>query len=183
MREPRVFRYGLTPAPVLLYLLRRYAVRTVLTRISTFRDLRTAPKMVARLFMLGLPADDSMRCRLLLGFFVLRASVSKPTVALTRSRRIRRAVSGSPLRNSVAASSSMALAKAGSRCTRSTTVCLKSRLSAISSPSAFAALRIGLCAFAGFVVGEQFRPARPDDRTRPDTDSIRPGAGILRSGS
>ena len=49
--------------------------------------------------MLGLPADDNMRCRLLLGLAVKVASCSKPIVALIRSRRIRRAVSGSPLRN------------------------------------------------------------------------------------
>src|SRR6266851_10294140 len=88
--------------------------------------------MAARLSMLGLPFLDSIRCRLLLGFAVSAAKASNPTVAFTRSRRIRRAISGSPLRNNVAASSSSALAKAGSRRTRSTTVCLKSRVSAMS---------------------------------------------------
>src|SRR3546814_2340472 len=44
------------------------------------------------------------------------------------------AVCGSPLRNSVAASSSSALAKAGSRPARSLTVSLKSRVIVMSSP-------------------------------------------------
>ena len=72
--------------------------------------------------MLRLPVGDNMRCRLLLGLAVNVASYSKPTVALIRSRRITRAISGSPLRNRVAASSSSACANAGSLSTRSTTV-------------------------------------------------------------
>src|SRR5450830_755534 len=60
------------------------------------------------------------------------AKDSKPTVAFTKSRRINLAVSGSPSKNSVTASSSIACAKAGSFCTRATTVSLKSRVSAIS---------------------------------------------------
>src|SRR6266851_4887850 len=91
--------------------------------------------------MLGLPFSESMRCRLLAGIAVAAASPSNPTVAFTRSRRMRRAVRGSPLRNSVAASSSIALAKAGSRCTRSTTLCLKSRVSAMPITSCFVVLR------------------------------------------
>ena len=55
--------------------------------------------------MLGLPFGDSILWRLLLGVAVTLANLSKPRVAFTRSRRMRRAVSGSPLRNSVAASS------------------------------------------------------------------------------
>ncbi len=78
----------------------------------TFRRWRIAWKMAARLSMLGLPADDNMRCRLLLGLAVKVDSCSKPIVALIRSRRIRRAVSGSPLRNKVAASSSSACVRA-----------------------------------------------------------------------
>ncbi len=64
-------------------------------------------------------------------------SFSKPMVAFTRSRRMSRAVSGSPLRNRVAASSRSALANWGSRSTRSTTVCLKLRVSAIYLPVPF----------------------------------------------
>ena len=77
------------------------------------------------------PVAGSMRCRLFAGLSVIPARASKPTVALTRSRRSSRAASGSPLRNSVAASSKSARANFGSRRTRSTTVCLKSRLSAM----------------------------------------------------
>ncbi|MFB9075783.1 hypothetical protein ACFFX0_33385 [Citricoccus parietis] len=72
----------------------------------------------------------------MLGLLVSTASVSKPTEAFTRSRKMRRAVWGSPLRNSVAASSSMALAKAGSRAARSFTVSLKSQVSSMSSSPA-----------------------------------------------
>ena len=61
--------------------------------------------------MLGFPCLESIRCRLLAGLAILSANPSKPIVALTRSRRISRASCGSPLRNSVAASSSSALAK------------------------------------------------------------------------
>src|SRR5450759_3943347 len=83
------------------------------------------------LSMLGFPLGESIRCRLLLGVSVTSASCSNPMVALTRSRRMRRAVSGPPLRNSVAASSRSALANCGSRATRSMTVCLILRVSAI----------------------------------------------------
>src|SRR5690606_29513277 len=110
-----------------------HAAATACTSISTFNASRRTSKMVARLSMLGLPLADSMRCRLLAGFSVSVASCSKPTVAFTRSRSIMRAVSGSPFRNSVAASSSIARAKAGSRSTRAATVCLKSRVSAMGS--------------------------------------------------
>src|SRR5437016_13736144 len=112
--------------------------------------------------MLGLPFSDNIRCRLLLGLSISAASCSNPMVALTRSRSRSRAVCGSPLRNRVAASSSNARANAGSRCTRATTVCLKSRVRAISLTFAparlvghVAAERLGeqavetqLCAFA-----------------------------------
>ena len=54
----------------------------------TFRRSRSAWKMAARLPMLGLPAGESMRCRLLLGLAVSVARCSKPMVALTRSRRL-----------------------------------------------------------------------------------------------
>ena len=86
-----------------------------------------APKIPARLSMVGFPEADSMRCRLLLGVPVFAANVSKPTVALTRSRRMLRVTSGSSLRNSVAASSNIALANAGSRPARSAMKRLKSR--------------------------------------------------------
>src|SRR5436305_1955678 len=91
--------------------------------------------MIARLSILGLPFSDSIRWRLLLGRLVSAANASNPTDAFTRSRRISRAVSGSPLRNSVAASSRSALAKAGSRVARSFTVSLKSRVSIVVSLS------------------------------------------------
>ena len=106
-----------------------------MTRTSkvTFSQSLMAEKIAAKLSMLGLPFGDSMRCKLLLGLWVSSARCSNPTVALTRSRRMRRAASGSPLRNSVAASSSSALANAGSRLTRSTTVCLKSRVRVMGS--------------------------------------------------
>jgi hypothetical protein len=42
--------------------------------------------------------DDNIRCKLLLGLAVSVASCSKPMVAFTKSRKISRAVSGSPLR-------------------------------------------------------------------------------------
>ena len=106
-----------------------YAASTTRTSKLTFSEPLTAAKIAARLSMLGLPFEDSIRCRLLLGLCVSSARCSKPTVALTRSRKIRRAASGSPLRNSVAASSSSAFAKSGSRATRAATVCLKSRVS------------------------------------------------------
>ena len=83
------------------------------------------------LLMVGLPDLDSTRCRLLLGLSISRASASNPTVALTKSRRINLAESGSPLMNSVIASSRSACAKAGSFCTRAATVSLKSRVSAM----------------------------------------------------
>ena len=47
--------------------------------------------------MLGLPVGDSILCKLLLGLAVTVASCSNPIVAFTRSRNIKRAVSGSPL--------------------------------------------------------------------------------------
>ncbi len=113
------------------------AISTVCTLISTRSFRRTAPKIAAKLSMFGFPRGESIRCRLLLGLAVAAASASKPTVAFTRSRRMRRAISGSPLRKSVAASSSSALANAGSRWTRSTTVCLKSLVNATVITSFF----------------------------------------------
>jgi hypothetical protein len=77
-----------------------------------------AKKIAAKLSMLGLPVGDNMRCKLLLGLRVSVASCSKPMVAFTRSRKIRRAVSGSPFKNKVAASSSNACANDASACTR-----------------------------------------------------------------
>src|SRR5574340_433049 len=68
---------------------------------------------------------------LLLGLCTSSANFSNPTVALTRSRKISLEVSGSPLRNSMTASSSSARANSGSRSTRATMVFLKSRVSAI----------------------------------------------------
>src|SRR5882757_1165184 len=62
--------------------------RTVCTLSPTLRRLPIAPKMAARLSMLGLPLGESMRCRLLLGVAVIFANCSKPSVAFTRSRRI-----------------------------------------------------------------------------------------------
>jgi hypothetical protein len=64
-----------------------------------------APKMTARLSMLGLPVADNIRWRLFGGLPVVAANRSNPTVAFTSSRRVRRAVSGSPLRKRLAASS------------------------------------------------------------------------------
>src|ERR1700690_768594 len=93
----------------------------------------SAAKIAARLVMVGFPAGESMRCTLFEGFSTDCASCSKPIVAFTRSRRMSLAVSGSPFRNSVAASSSRALAKSGSCLTRATTVALKSRVNAIAS--------------------------------------------------
>src|SRR5713226_1012935 len=89
--------------------------------------------MAARLSMLGFPFWESMRCRLFAGLAVSRARPSNPNVALTRSRSRSLAVCASPFRNSVAASSSNALANSGSRCTRSMTVRLESRVIAITS--------------------------------------------------
>src|SRR5450759_4983496 len=103
--------------------------------------------------MLGFPLGDSMRCKLLLGFSVILASCSNPMVALTRSLRMSRAVSGSPLRNSVAASSRSALANWGSRSTRSITVCLKLRVNTICSPFCFLRRRQDFLPF--FVFGVQ----------------------------
>ena len=114
-----------------------HAAFTACARIFTPRRLRTTPKIAARLSMLGLPRSDSIRWRLLLGVLVSTASASNPTEAFTRSRKIRRAACGSPFKNSVAASSSSALAKAGSRATRALTVSLKSRVSATLLPLAF----------------------------------------------
>src|SRR5260370_39443677 len=85
------------------------------------------------------------------------ASRSKPKVAFTRSRRMRRAGSGSPLKNRVAASSRSALANAGSRSTRATTVFLKLRVSAMSIPFAFFRLiGRGLRGLAGLVFRVQY---------------------------
>lgn len=64
--------------------------------------------------MVGFPFADGIRCKLLLGLDVIAASFSKPIVPLTKSRRIRRAVAGSPLRNSEIASSRSAIANSGS---------------------------------------------------------------------
>jgi hypothetical protein len=69
-----------------------------------------------------------------LGLAVSVASCSKPMVAFTKSRKISRAVSGSPLRNSVAASSSSACANEASLCTRWMTVSLKFLVNAILLP-------------------------------------------------
>lgn len=74
----------------------------------------------------GVAADGQHAMQTLLGRAAAAASPSKPAVALTGSPRIKRAVAGSPLRNSEAASSSSGRTKAGSRCTRSTTVNLAS---------------------------------------------------------
>ena len=76
---------------------------TSITRRSklNFIEFLTAPKMTAKLSMLGLPLGDSIRCKLFLGLCVSSANLSKPTVAFTKSLRISRAVSGSPLRKSV----------------------------------------------------------------------------------
>jgi hypothetical protein len=128
------------------------AALTVCARMSTPRRLRTTPKMAARLSMLGLPRSDSIRCRLLLGVFVSAARASNPTDAFIRSRSTKRAACGSPLRNSVAASSSRALAKAGSRASRALTVSLKSRVSAILLPFI---LRLAFRRLPGLVLGEQ----------------------------
>jgi hypothetical protein len=65
---------------------------------------------------------ETIRCKLLLGLSVIVASCSNPILALTRSRRLNRAVPGSPFRNSVAASFSNACAKAGSRLDRKAAV-------------------------------------------------------------
>ena len=62
-----------------------------------------AAKTAEMLLMVGLPDCDSIRCRLLAGLWISSASASKPTVALTRSRRISFADSGSPLTNNVMA--------------------------------------------------------------------------------
>lgn len=82
--------------------------------------------------MLGLPFVESIRCKLFEGLPVALASCSNPTVTLTRSRSRSLAVSGSPFKKSVRASSKSALAKAGSRFTRSTTVLLEFLDKAIS---------------------------------------------------
>jgi len=71
--------------------------------------------MVAKLSMLRLPLCESIQCKLLVGSAVAAANASKPIVAFTRSRRMRRTASGLPLRNNVAALSRSDLAKAGSR--------------------------------------------------------------------
>ena len=92
-----------------------YAISTARTSSSTPSCARTAPNIAARLSMLGLPLSDNMRCKLLLGLSVSSAKRSKPRVAFTKSRRIRRAVSGSSLKKRVAASSSSAFANSGSR--------------------------------------------------------------------
>ena len=85
----------------------------------TFRRSRMAWKLTARLSMLGMPVGERMRCRLLLGLAVNVARCSKPIVALIRSRSSTRAISGSRLRNWVAASSRSACANAGrARCAR-----------------------------------------------------------------
>jgi hypothetical protein len=60
-------------------------------------------------------------------------------VAFTKSRKIRRVVSGSPLRNSVAASSSSACANDASLYTRWMTVSLKFLVNAILLPLVLAA--------------------------------------------
>lgn len=44
-----------------------YAASTTRTSNVTLSQFRTAPKIAARLSMLGLPLGESMRCRLLLG--------------------------------------------------------------------------------------------------------------------
>jgi|GEM_PF-6561706 len=54
--------------------------------------------MTVKLSIVGLPFADNIRWRLLLGLEVSMASSSKPTIALTSSRSISLAVSGSPLR-------------------------------------------------------------------------------------
>lgn len=105
--------------------------------------------------MLGLPLGDNIRCKLLLGLSVSMAKCSNPTVALTRSRRIRRAVSGSPLKNKVAASSRSAFANSESRSMRSITVCLKFRVSAMCIISLLFSvlLAAGLAFFASCIPG------------------------------
>ena len=108
--------------------------RCLAPRVSRNILLFTALKIAAKLSILGLPFDESMRCRLLLGTSVSFDSCSNPNVALTRSRRITRAVSASPLMRSIVASSRSFFANVGSRSTRATTVSLKSRVSAIKLP-------------------------------------------------
>lgn len=51
------------------FLLERLVLRVSTTRTSnvTLSQFRTAPKMAAKLSMLGLPVGESMRWRLLLG--------------------------------------------------------------------------------------------------------------------
>ena len=110
---------------------RRYLAATECACKLTCSFSRTALKIAARLSMLGLPVGDNIRCKLLLGLAVRVASCSKPMVALTRSRKISRAVSGSPLRNRVAASSSSACANHASFCTRWMTVSLEFLVNAI----------------------------------------------------
>src|SRR5207247_4588197 len=90
--------------------------------------------MLKRFSVLGLPRGANIRCRLLLGFLIAAASSSKPSVALTRSRRMALPAAVSPLRNALIASVRSASRKRGSRCARAATVFLKSRVSAIQPP-------------------------------------------------
>jgi len=69
---------------------------TICVRTSTLSARLMAAKTAEMLLMVGLPDFDSIRCRLLAGLSISPASASKPTVALTRSRRINLADSGSP---------------------------------------------------------------------------------------
>lgn len=105
---------------------------TTFVATCTFKFLLIAEKIAAMLSILGLPRSDSMRCKLLDGVPIARESPSKPIVALTSSRSIMRAVSLSPERKRLTASSSSARANSGSWLARSTTVCLESRVNAIS---------------------------------------------------
>ena len=92
-------------------------------------------RICVRLSIVGLPFNDNIRWTLLLGLWSFLANNSKPIVEFTSSRRTRREVSGSPLRNDEIASFIRDEAKSGSLSARSLTVCLKSRVSAIFSSS------------------------------------------------
>ncbi len=72
-----------------------------------------AAKIAERLFIVGLPVAESIRCKLFAGLCISSANDSNPTVALTKSRKINLAVLGSPSRNSEIASSNELLPLTG----------------------------------------------------------------------
>src|SRR2546425_7344189 len=111
---------------------------------------------------------------LLLGFLISAANSSKPTVALTRSRRMALPATVSPPRYALIASVKSASRKRGSRCARAATVALKSRVRAIPPPLSRSRARADTLYVRTVACGQLVQRRRDPRRRR--VEAIKPGA-------